>query len=499
MEFTIDTTRYTNIENFLKHSEIELENIQSYFPTLIFNDNKYRIKKWNSIKLENRLIDVISTNNNNYRGIIEDLSGNYFEKNFHVKCTPIIEPKSICQKTYAKFNECNWLPNDYTLYRRTIDKVNNIYNSAYTDSLCNISLSKLKDSQITNHFGSVYATYNGILKDYEDDITDEYSMYNEDNWFKHCLKSGKYKLKKISNEKELTSLEGLEKCDLDKFAHIFEKDTVEMIDDDDDDIKYILICPEVPVQIVLMEKFDYTFDKLIKDSIELVRIPTRYTFIRKFRERMVIKKLTSWIFQICAGLSSANKAINFVHNDLHVQNVMGKKTKLTYLYYKVNNNLYKVPTYGYIMNIIDFGRSTFTINNQTYIGDVFDDEGDAGGQYALKYNISNKTKIIEPKPHYGFDLARFACSFIEDLDNSLWPSVSDLKEHNIGILINSWTYDDNGESLLDIEGFDLYVHISNHFRSKTPDLTLLDASFIKYIVNEIPDESAFFPIYQNII
>jgi hypothetical protein len=150
--------------------------------------------------------------------------------------------------------------------------------------------------------------------------------------------------------------------------------------DEDDDAKHIIIYPEVPVQIVFMEKFDITLDNLLKDSINRVRIPTRYSFIRYIRKIIVINKLKAWIFQITAGLHCANKYIQFVHNDLHVQNVMGKKTNQKYIFYKQSDIIYKIPTYGYIMNIIDFGRSTFQVHNKQYTGDVFDDDGDAGGQ-----------------------------------------------------------------------------------------------------------------------
>ena len=125
-----------------------------------------------------------------------------------------------------------------------------------------------------------------------------------------------------------------------------------------------------------------------------------------------MNKMKSWIFQICAGLSCANTEIEFVHNDLHIQNVMGVVTKDEYIYYKLDTMYYKVPTFGYVMKIIDYGRSTFTLNGKQYMGDIFDEDGEAGGQYTT--TSSQTTKEITPHP--GFDLARFACSFVEDLD-----------------------------------------------------------------------------------
>ena len=77
------------------------------------------------------------------------------------------------------------------------------------------------------------------------------------------------------------------------------------------------------------------------------------------------------------------------------------------------------------------------------------------------------SKTINPNP--SFDLARFSCSFIEDLDDELWPTENDLNDYEIGRLLNAWTINDVGESLMDIEGFELYINIARFFRKKTPE------------------------------
>ena len=45
-------------------------------------------------------------------------------------------------------------------------------------------------------------------------------------------------------------------------------------------------------------------------------------------------------------LISYQKVFDFVHNDLHTNNVMYINTNKKYLCYKYNNNYYRVPTYG---------------------------------------------------------------------------------------------------------------------------------------------------------
>ena len=57
------------------------------------------------------------------------------------------------------------------------------------------------------------------------------------------------------------------------------------------------------------------------------------------------------------------------------------KTEKTFLYYKFNNIYFKVPTYGYIFKIIDFGRSIFDFHKKTFFNDNFSKHGEAEGQY----------------------------------------------------------------------------------------------------------------------
>jgi hypothetical protein len=168
---------------------------------------------------------------------------------------------------------------------------------------------------------------------------------------------------------------------------------------------------------------------------------------------------------------------------------MGKKTEEKYLYYKRDKELFKVPTYGYIMQIIDYGRSTYKVNNEIQYGDIFEIENDAGGQYTLPEDVKFGKKIVKPNP--AFDLARFACSFVEDLDNRLWPTQNDLEDSDIGSLLNSWTFDDREDSLLDIEGFQLYVHIAKCFRKKKPFKQFDDEAFLCYKTKEQIDTKTY--------
>jgi serine/threonine-protein kinase haspin len=61
--------------------------------------------------------------------------------------------------------------------------------------------------------------------------------------------------------------------------------------------------------------------------------------------------------QIIFALAYAQRNFAFTHNDLHGNNIMFKKTDKEFLYYFHAGVTYKVPTYGYLLKIIDFSLS----------------------------------------------------------------------------------------------------------------------------------------------
>lgn len=66
----------------------------------------------------------------------------------------------------------------------------------------------------------------------------------------------------------------------------------------------------------------------------------------------------SFIFQIISGIYTYIKYGNIVHFDLHGGNILISKIKPDkYWVYNINNNIYYLYNYGYILKIWDFGRS----------------------------------------------------------------------------------------------------------------------------------------------
>jgi ATP-dependent Clp protease ATP-binding subunit ClpA len=69
------------------------------------------------------------------------------------------------------------------------------------------------------------------------------------------------------------------------------------------------------------------------------------------------------INQIFASLLLAYITFGFIHNDLHVGNILLKKTSKPYFTYKIKNKTIKIQTQGIQIVFFDFDRSYFVENN----------------------------------------------------------------------------------------------------------------------------------------
>ena len=84
-----------------------------------------------------------------------------------------------------------------------------------------------------------------------------------------------------------------------------------------------------PVQLVAMEKMEYTLENLVED----------------LEYEISEEEWLGIFFQICFGLSVAFKRNKFVHNDLHCSNIMFVKTEREYLYFKFKSKVFRIPTF----------------------------------------------------------------------------------------------------------------------------------------------------------
>ena len=188
----------------------------------------------------------------------------------------------------------------------------------------------------------------------------------------------------------------------------------------------------------------------------------------------------SILFQICFGLAVAQKQYDFVHNDLHSSNIMFSKTDQKYLYYNFKGTVFKIPTFGKISKIIDFGRATFNYKNKLFFSDVFKKNGEAEGQYSYPYyNSLNKCNV---KPNKSFDLSRLATTIIEHFEENT----------DIYKLLKLWCMDKYGNFLMDLEDdFNLYRIIAKNVKSAVPKNQINKIIFKEFIVDKSTIDNDF--------
>lgn len=306
---------------------------------------------------------------------------------------------------------------------------NDIFEDIFEDEKNTIDLNDLKDMsidlidltnttlpsehQVTLKTNSTCSSRSSHTND--EDLDDECENCDETEVFD----SGSEKHEKNSEETENDDTEWVDEDD-------------ENDDEDDEDFEEERIevtIPKFPVQVIGMEYCENTFDDLILTN-ELTTDEWRSAFM-----------------QIIMILIAYQKAFNFTHNDLHTNNVMYNQTDKKYLYYCYKKKYYKVPTFGRVFKIIDFGRSIFKFDGKIFCSDSFQTGGDAATQYNTEPYFNEKKPRLEPNP--SFDLCRLACSIFDYIidDFEEMKDVSKIKDP-IKKLVFEWCLDDKGINML---------------------------------------------------
>ena len=241
-------------------------------------------------------------------------------------------------------------------------------------------------------------------------------------------------------------------------------------DEDEDELKATI--KQFPVHVICMEKCDNTLDNLIlNDHFE---------------------NDNEWfasLMQIIMILITYQKVFSLTHNDLHTNNIMYCETKLKYIYYLYKNKYYKVPTFGRIFKIIDFGRSIYKFQNKLFCSDSFEHKGDASSQYNTEPFFNDKKPRLEP--NYSFDLCRLACSIFDYLVDDV-NDVKNLKKCTPLVrLIVEWCLDDKGLNLLyknngaeRYPDFKLYKMIARCVHNHTPQAQLEREEFKHFLTTK---------------
>ena len=277
------------------------------------------------------------------------------------------------------------------------------------------------------------------------------------------------------------------------------EDTVQNFEDDDNDNDYETIeeedeedfteekvkvtFPQFPVQVICMENCLSTLDDLI------------------VQDDLTEEQWFSALMQVIMILITFQKTFSFTHNDLHTNNIMYIETEQKFLYYCYEGIYYKVPTFGRIFKIIDFGRSIYHFDGKLFCSDSFEDGGDAATQYNTEPYFNVKKQRIEP--NYSFDLCRLACSIFDYVVDD-FKQIQDLDNCTpILRLIVEWCLDDKGVNVLyknngeeRYPDFKLYKMISRCVHNHIPQAQLLREEFKKFVTTRktIPSKAKVFNI-----
>jgi len=223
-----------------------------------------------------------------------------------------------------------------------------------------------------------------------------------------------------------------------------------------------------PVQVICLEELEETLDTFLESS------------------ELNEKEWISCLFQVIIQLITYQKLFDLTHNDLHTNNIMYQKTEKQYLYYKYDDKHYKVPTYGKIYKIIDFGRAIYKFKGNIVCSDSFHPKGDAATQYNCEPYLNSKKPRLEPNT--SFDLCRLGCSLYDFFVDE--EALEEPFPNPLSVLISEWTTDDKGRNILykkDGEerypDFKLYKMIARTVHKHTPQNQLSNPLFKKFCVS----------------
>ena len=236
---------------------------------------------------------------------------------------------------------------------------------------------------------------------------------------------------------------------------------------DSSDEQIIVKIKDFPIQAILLEKCVNTLDHIM------------------MTDELTKEEWQSILFQVIMTLIIYQKMFAFTHNDLHTNNVMFIETTEEFLYYFYEGQYYKVPTYGRIFKIIDFGRAIYRFRNELICSDSFHPKGDAATQYNFPPYYNPEKPTVEP--NFSFDLCRFACALFDYFIYDLRKVDKLCKSDPIIKLVVKWTMDDKERNVLykssgeeRYPDFKLYKMISRSVHNHVPSSEIHNPLFDEY-------------------
>ena len=519
-----------------KYNPFQIKNLQNYNPiySLFFELTE---KSYNKIALNHEYHFV------NMKKVIHNETQETLRAPVFIKYSPLIDPiRYMTGKYKDDMYKVNILPNPFSS-SEPLQKISYYNNTSYTDNFFSFLASKLMHKHKFIHGVDYYGSFLGIQNKFKVNISDDLEYLNSSEHFSDNINKlftvsidnknefanfgSRSNKKKLQIEDELdaisiedldiiTTNENLESTELiESNELVYEKDSNSLAssssdsesncsaendssesgddsssdsneqsdwstesddsdnyDDDDQEQNEYAFINDFPMQMICLEKCDGTMDELfVKDQ---------------FNQDMGAAAL----MQIIMILLAYQKAFHFTHNDLHTNNIMYVNTDKKYLYYHYDKKVYKVPTYGRIFKIIDFGRSVYKYKGQLFFSDSFAPGGDGATQYNCEPFINEKKPRIDP--NYSFDLSRLGCSIYDFIiDDDRHPEKFDELQKTI----HRWCLDDNDKNILykrngeeRYPNFKLYKMIARTVHKHTPQEQLNFSMFKQFLSKKVGEE-----------
>ena len=311
------------------------------------------------------------------------------------------------------------------------------------------------------------------LKDLDSNIStiDDIVMTNNDNsmeTIKSLSTNSTCSSRSSHTDNESQSNDSDEELDLNE-----ENSDDDSYSSDEEEGEVFAYIDEFPVSMICIESCEKTLDS--------------YAFSNEDDDSGVDVKPDEWLAilaQIIMQLIVYQNVFSFTHNDLHTNNIMYIETDKQYLYYNVQERFYKIPTFGKIWKIIDFGRAIYKIQGKLICSDSFSPGEDAATQYNCEpFFDANKPRL---EPNFSFDLCRLGCALF---DYFLEPEFIHSKEEldDVQKLILEWCTDDKGKNILYKKNgeerypdFKLYKMIARNVHNQVPSKQLDKEYFTQF-------------------
>ena len=442
---------YKSVYRFFKINAIDVYFYNSNLLSNNIHSNSILNCKYRLVHIYKHLEKVFE-HGNIYFSLIKH-NGKYLKRKIFIKELPMIHPDIFLNN--IEFTRNRYSSRYPSFYNQELSSfLYNYSNPSYIDIFSHFLCSRLVEDGISPHFPLFYGVYNTIFTKFTHKFQDksEFDEFIKDN-------------------------NGICKSEL--YSTICH----------DDIDKYKVQYNNFPVCLMATEVMDYDLGDFIEDELEIYEnsLDDQTIFFED--------NITSILFQTVTALSVVHNFWELYHNDLHLGNIMFKKTNQPYLYYYYKNTYYKVPTFGKIVKIIDWNRATMNYNGSRLNNLEYTAIGDCRDMYRFESSINNQKSRILPNPNFDLALLGYEILNIAKIIN---------KKSKLYKMLMEWTNMNNGDNIyshfatedgIDAD-FKLYMYIAKYCNNSIPIKQITKPLFTQYKINksEIPKNQKIYVI-----